>query len=91
MPSQRFFLQKFKLLLQLLAFLVCNCAGSFGCGLAGSLALAAAALLYCILKISGIQSFDSFHWKHLSFLLTAPSRRLLAIGTKSAKKEVCWQ
>ena len=37
------------ILLFIFALLVCNSAGSLACGLAGSLALAAATLAYCLI------------------------------------------
>ena len=53
--------------MQLLAFLsafallVCDTAAGLACGLAGSLALAAAAVLCALAQIAGVQSFDMFH------------------------------
>ena len=53
--------------MQLLAFLgafallVCDAAAGLACGLAGSLALTAAAVLCAVAQIAGVQSFDMFH------------------------------
>ena len=63
---QRVSRQKPKLLLQLLALLVSHAARGLAGGLAGSLALAAATFFRGLGKVSGIQSFDSFHYKPLS-------------------------
>ena len=52
---------------QLLAFLsafallVCDTAAGLACGLAGSLAFAAAAVLCALAEVAGVQSFDMFH------------------------------
>ena len=48
-------------LLSLLALLVCNAARGLASGLAGSLALAAAAVLYGLSNILSINGFDSAH------------------------------
>lgn len=48
-------------LFALLADLICNTAGGFARGLAGSLALAAAARLEGLVKVAGAESFYSFH------------------------------
>ena len=48
-------------LFALLADLISNAAGSFACGLAGSLALAAAARLESLVQVAGAESFNSFH------------------------------
>ena len=42
----------------LLALLICNCAGSLACRLAGSLAFTAAALNSALLQVSLIESLD---------------------------------
>ena len=42
----------------LLTLLICNCAGSLACRLAGSLAFAAAALNSALLQVSLIESLD---------------------------------
>ena len=53
---------KSKLFLKaLLALLVRNTAGSLASGLAGGLALAAAAVLYALLEIACFDSLDSLH------------------------------
>ena len=52
---------KTNLLLFALAFLVCNGAGSLASGLAGSLALAAAALDSRFLQISLVDGLNMFH------------------------------
>ena len=49
------------LLVLVLALLVCNSAGSLASRLAGSLALAAAALSSSFLKSAGVQSLDVSH------------------------------
>ena len=46
--------------------LVCNAAAGLACALAGSLALAAAALDSTLSHITGIQSHDMFHDQFLS-------------------------
>jgi hypothetical protein len=43
-------------------FLVCNSAGSFACGLAGSLAFAAATFCAGFFKICIVYGFDVFHY-----------------------------
>ena len=45
-----------------LALLVGNGAGSFACGLAGSLAFAAAAFCAGFFKVCVVNSFDVFHY-----------------------------
>ena len=49
------------LLLLALALLICNAAAGLACGLAGSLALAAAALLCAFAKIAGLNRLDVTH------------------------------
>ena len=52
---------------QLLAFLgafallVCDAAAGLACGLAGSLALTAAAVLCAVAQVAGLDSLDVFH------------------------------
>ena len=48
-------------LFDLLTALVAHGAGGLACGLAGGLALTAAALLHGLLQVSGSQSFNVFH------------------------------
>ena len=50
-----------KLLCSLLALLVCNAARGLACGLAGRLALAAAAVLFALAQIASVQCNNSFH------------------------------
>ena len=48
-----------------LAALISHCTGSLARGLAGSLALAAAALSGSLFEISLVDSNDMLHWKNL--------------------------
>ena len=53
--------KKFKLVLLVLALLVSNTARGLASRLAGSLALAASAVLCAVAKISGLDSLNVFH------------------------------
>ena len=50
-----------KLLIAVLALLVSHAAGGLASGLAGSLALAAAAVLSTLAKVASLKSLNSFH------------------------------
>jgi len=56
-----------RLFLGALALLVCDTAAGFASGLAGSLALAAAAVLSAVAKIAGLKSLDVFHNSNLRY------------------------
>ena len=62
-------------MLQLLAFLgalallICNTAAGLASGLAGSLALAAAAILSALAQVTGFDRLDVFHEIHLIILV----------------------
>ena len=67
-PKDSVFTNRLKSVVVLvLAFLICNAAGSLASRLARCLALTAAAVLYCIVQILCFNSLDSFHDKNLRF------------------------
>ena len=49
------------LVILILALLVGHAAAGFACGLAGGLALAAAAVLCALTEVAGLEGLDSFH------------------------------
>ena len=89
---------------QLLAFLsafallVCDTAAGLACGLAGSLAFAAAAVLCALAEVAGVQSFDMFHTvtfypKILDYtlayrLMRVNERRILLVVFRTKKPPV---
>ena len=57
------------LLAGILALLVCNAAAGLASGLAGSLALAATAVLGALAKIAGVDGLDMFHNSNLHYFV----------------------
>ena len=62
---QRFYKSTLLAVVLVLALLICNAAGGLASRLAGGLALAASAVLNCVVEILGFDSLDSVHNKIL--------------------------